>query len=311
MTGIKEIQQLKKELTQFKLQLSVLENKVLVQKTGLIQDVRNDFKEIIDYSNNWVGNMLTIFSIIIWLLWIGIGLRIQNLADRTEKASKEAKEKKSEIDETIKKAGEKQIELEESIKNQDQRIFNHVMETLTNYRFDRIEKEPWEISNLFSNITVLEKQLVRKRVINYDILWETYNNNDYHKNTNIGKWHIIWLCYQFFPDKLFINNNISERWKTLSHGMGCSNYYWEIIESTRDIFNIYTNNNNREELKEQLKIYLTLIHTFIIINNNWLFNEVQIRDINNLLDDQIIKVWENTLRKQIKEEHQSQIKQAE
>lgn len=92
---------------------------------------------------------------------------------------------------------ENQIEqmktIQGEIESQDSRIYNHVMEVMTNYWFDRLSENLEDWDNLRPNILILDENIVRKREKNYDILLKCVDAG----NTSYA------VIYQFFPDKLF------------------------------------------------------------------------------------------------------------
>lgn len=74
------------------------------------------------------------------------------------------------------------------------------METLTNYWFDRLKNNPGDWANLETSIYVLDENIVRKRLQNYDILENVANDN---KSSSKNNKTVPLAMYQFFPDILF------------------------------------------------------------------------------------------------------------
>jgi|GEM_PF-5024102 len=91
--------------------------------------------------------------------------------------------------------------IEENIESQDERIYKNVIQTTTNYWFDRIKENPEDRTNLEKNILVLDPNFVRSRDNNY--------NYTILKNINDDFPDVRIVLYQFFPDYLFMEGMIA------------------------------------------------------------------------------------------------------
>ena len=236
-----------------------------------------------------IRDRISVMSVLVPLIVAWIWIYFKNNIEKKIIEVKELEKNIKELHDLNKKQWEiidtqllEMSNIQKKIESQDTRIYNHIMETMTNYRFDRLKENPWDRDNLQPNILVLDENLVRKRKENYEILLaclkESYTN--------------YCAIYQFFPDKLFweklINQRINEK-KSI-------NFPSEIIKSTKLIFNYYINNKNND-LQSEMKIYLEWLRKNIINNNiykqhYWPIKQEQIKEF---INNNIKNIWEQEM----------------
>lgn len=169
------------------------------------------------------------------------------------------------------------------------------METLTNYWFDRLKNNPGDWANLETSIYVLDENIVRKRLQNYDILENVANDNKLLSKNNKT---VPLVMYQFFPDILFAKKWIKLRIWAFAFG---THYPNEIITGTSLIFDYYIKNVSKDsELKNELNIYLTALQKNIIIQDRFGYWEEEIGKLSILIEEQIMQIWELDMREEIK-----------
>ncbi|AKH33172.1 hypothetical protein XF24_00849 [candidate division SR1 bacterium Aalborg_AAW-1] len=264
-------------------------------------ELGNEYKEIIQIANGglssqitWTNGLISVMSVLVPLIVAGIGIYFKNNIEKKIIEVKELEKNIKELHDLNKKQGEiidtqllEMSNIQKKIESQDTRIYNHIMETMTNYRFDRLKENPGDRDNLQPNILVLDENLVRKRKENYEILLaclkESYTN--------------YCAIYQFFPDKLFgeklINQRINEK-KSI-------NFPSEIIKSTKLIFNYYINNKNND-LQSEMKIYLEGLRKNIINNNIYKqhYGPIKQEQIKEFINNNIKNIGEQEMRNNIK-----------
>ena len=261
-------------------QFSGIENKVSSiswkfeeQKQYIFTTVKNEqYKDIISAANSQATFILGVFSLVIAIAWICLGVYISQKAKQVEVIWKESKDIFTRTENQSNKIVgmvEKMIDQAEKILNQventkedvnrfiiDQEdvIFDRVMKKMYDSYHDSIIKDENNRAHLERYLAATNKLYISEK--RYDLFL---------------RFNLVY-AYQFFLSKLFCSNAFNNYFdyinrKNWLNPLGWYNNYYEIIEWNRNIFNEYIKNIS---LKDNLFSYIKWITP--IIKNKYIYN---------------------------------------
>jgi len=312
------------ELQDLQSQISWLSGEInqIQQSLGtewIVMQVKSDlaweYQEIVWYTTSQVNHYqdtfwtllwiaISLFVIILGFVWYLAKIYIDNILNQVAKIWKDIELNKEVVDQQFKSMCDTQNQLdeqidtvkliEENIESQDERIYKNVIQTTTNYWFDRIKENPEDRTNLEKNILVLDPNFVRSRDNNY--------NYTILKNINDDFPDVRIVLYQFFPDYLFMEGMIALWVWQIKIGW-MSNYISEITYSTKLIFDIYKKEIiEKQNLKNELKTYLSNIYHYLVCEDKRGYWTIKCIEIEQFIDHEVKNIKEEKMRQDIKQD---------
>ena len=168
-------------------------------------DMWTEYQKIIENANSGISNQITTFNVILvilWLFWARISRYINKKYNKIKKIKNIVDTKKIEI-ENIKE------DVNKFINDQEDIIFNRVMELMTDRYLSSLDVDPKYINSLFSFLNIIDKKYINQN--HYDKLKSKLNNIS---DSWLIDTYIIVMLY-LFPVSLFEDEEVD--FNKLSH----------------------------------------------------------------------------------------------